>query len=245
MIRNSLLLFVPILLALTAPSQEPAAAPAAAPKSVPAIIKTDGYPLDTCIVSGKALGEGAKTVEVAGRTYKTCCGKCPAKIEAEPAQYAEKLDAAIVAQQQANYPLTKCVVSGKALDSMGGPKSIVLDGKLVQLCCGNCTKRATARKAEILADLEEAALQAQRKGYLSTTCPVSGHDLDEQAVEVVHGNTLIKLCCEDCIEKVQAKPNEIAAKVTAENRKLQQAKAEKAEKEQPKDKAPATPGKDR
>lgn len=231
-----ILFLAPLLLTASAHAQDPVpAAPPAQVAKAPA--RTDGYPLDTCIVSGKALPADAPTIEVEGRTYKTCCKKCPAKIEADPATYATKLDAAVVAAQQANYPLTKCVVSGKALDAMGGPKSIVLEGMLVQLCCGNCTKKATARKEEILADLHQAAVEKQRADYAVKTCPVSDHDLDADAIEIVHGNTLVKLCCEDCIEKFETTPNAIAARITAANA---EARAKQAP-EHGKDKAPAPP----
>jgi YHS domain-containing protein len=195
------------------PAQEMEAKPAL---PAPALERTDGYPLDTCIVSGRPLGEGQASVVVEGRTYKTCCDKCPAKIEKDPATYAAKLDAAIFAAEQANYPVDTCVISGKKLDSMGGPKAIVLGNHLVQLCCGNCTKKAQAKQQEILAMLETKALEKQRADYPSTTCPVSGHDFEpKEAVEILHGNTLVRLCCDDCIDDFKKKPNEFVAKIQA------------------------------
>ena len=36
------------------------------------------------------------------------------------------------------YPLTTCVVSGNALDSMGGPVEYEHEGKRVLFCCDGC-----------------------------------------------------------------------------------------------------------
>jgi hypothetical protein len=62
---------------------EKAPAPAAEPKK---------YTLDTCIVSGEKLDDSAKTFVIDGQEYKTCCGKCKKKVEADPKTFAKKLE---------------------------------------------------------------------------------------------------------------------------------------------------------
>ncbi len=188
-------------------------APAAAEAKKP-FVTTTGYPLDTCIVSDEELDDSAKTFTVDGNTFMTCCKKCQAKVEKDPATYAAKKEAAIVKAQAANYPLEVCAVSGKPLGSMGEPISLVVDNTLIKLCCKGCVKKATANKTDITAKIQTAAFAKQSANYATKTCPVSKHELDADAVSVMHGDTLVKLCCEDCMAKFKATPNAFVAKVT-------------------------------
>ncbi len=45
------------------------------------------------------------------------------------------------AEGKSTYPLTTCVVSGEALDSMGDPYVFNADGQEVRLCCKECKKK--------------------------------------------------------------------------------------------------------
>jgi hypothetical protein len=54
------------------------------------------------------------------------------------------------------YPLTTCVVSGEALDSMGGPVAKVYDGQEVKFCCKGCIKPFEKKKADFLKKLDAA-----------------------------------------------------------------------------------------
>jgi hypothetical protein len=175
---------------------------------------TDSYPLDTCIVSGKALPKDPTTVTVDGRAYKLCSKECAAKIEKDVAGFADKLDAARIAAQKPRYPLTTCPVSGKPLDSMGGPKEVLVAERLVLLCCSSCQKKLVAQKDAILKKLVDAAYESQKASYKAKTCPVTGDAYDHgDAIDVMHGYTLVRLCCEDCIDQVKETPNAIAARI--------------------------------
>jgi hypothetical protein len=178
------------------------------------------YPLATCIVSGETLeGDAVKTFAVEGRTYRTCCGKCQKKVEAEPAAYAPKLDAAIVAQQLAAYPLPSCPVSGKLLGSMGEPVRLVLDETLVQLCCSGCNKKALASPAAMAEKVRDAAHAAQGAGYPRTTCLVSGEALGADAVDLMYGTTLVRLCCKGCADDFEKAPAGFLAELAAARQK--------------------------
>lgn len=204
------------LLLVAVPAQDKAkAAPADAKK--PAYTSIEIYPLTTCVVSGKTLEAGkAKTVEVKGRTYMTCCDKCPAKIEASPEEYSKKLDAAIVVAESANYPLKNCPVSGEPLGSMGEPKQIVVGNHLVKLCCGHCTDKAEAKKAEIWTKIQTEAYAAQKATYSLKKCPISGDDMVKgDEVDVMIGTTLVRTCCSDCIDEIKKEPAKAMAKITA------------------------------
>ena len=191
-------------------AQEPTPAPAV-PTRV-AFAATDGYPLDVCIVSGKELKADAKRVEIGGRAYRTCCGQCATKIEKDPETYAKKLDAAVVAAQTARYPLTACPISGKPLGSMGEPHALVVGNQLVKLCCKDCETGARAKIAAIGTQVQNEVATQQSPAYSAKVCPVSGNQITEKAALVVHGTSLVKLCCEGCLETFSQQPNAMTVK---------------------------------
>ena len=199
-----------------AAAASPAAIAVAAPAAAKAYTQKQLYPLSTCVVSGEELeGDGVKVFEAGGRSFKTCCGKCQKKVEADPATFAAKLDAAIVQQQVAAYPLEVCPISGKKLGSMGDPIQLVLDDTLVQLCCKGCVKKATAGAAAIVERVHDAAFAAQRAQYPLSKCVVSGEALGKKAVDVMYGTTLVRFCCEDCTAEFEKSPAECLAKIAA------------------------------
>jgi hypothetical protein len=165
--------------------------------------KPGAYPLSTCVVTGEELDAEAVTFEAGGRTFKTCCKKCVAKVEKDPATFAAKLDAAIVKGQSAHYPLTTCPVSGEKLGSMGESVQLVLDGTLVQLCCKKCSKKAMAEPAAMVQKVRDAAYAAQMKAYPLQTCIVSGKELGGDAVSAMFGNVLFRTCCARCVAKIE------------------------------------------
>ena len=205
--------FVSALALLPASAQDaPAGKPAAQPWKA-----TDGYPLDTCVVSGKPFaGDKMQVVEALGRKFKLCSAECAEKLKKDPQQYLEKLDRAIVDAQVADYPLDTCPISGKKLGAMGDPVKLVLDGNLVQLCCNGCTKKATARKDEIVHSIQAAAYQKQKDSYPLKTCLNSGEELDPKSmIEVMHGPTLLRFCCKDCIAELDKAPAKMLDKLNA------------------------------
>lgn len=164
------------------------------------------YPLTTCIVSGEALAEEALDFVVAGRRFRTCGEECRARVEKEPAAFVGKLDAALIAAQLPQYPLANCPITGKVLGSMGEPVRLVLDDTLVQLCCAGCVPSAQARATAIVEQLHDQAYAAQRAGYARKTCVISDHELGPDAVDVMVGTRLVRLCCADCIEDLAKSP---------------------------------------
>jgi YHS domain-containing protein len=53
-------------------------------------------------------------------------------------------------------PVTTCIVSGEALDSMGKPFVFTYDGQEVKLCCKSCKKDFDKNPEEYLAKLKAA-----------------------------------------------------------------------------------------
>jgi hypothetical protein len=122
--------------------------------------------------------------------------KAGAKAQAVPA--AAPTDAEVIRAQKPSYPLTKCVVSGKELDAKA--VDMVVDGRLVRLCCADCKAGAEKDKAAVIAKIDAAVVAAQKPTYPLSTCPVSGEKLGAkgEAVDIVHGTKLVRLCCKDC-----------------------------------------------
>lgn len=168
----------------------------------------DPYTLGTCAVSGAKLGSKGDPIVLIqeGREVKLCCGGCAPKFEADPASFLAKVDEAVIAQQEAFYPLETCVVGGSELGSMGEPINMVVNNRHVKLCCAGCKDKLTADPAGFIAKLDKAVIAAQSKEYKLTQCPVSGETLNDSALSKVVGNRLIKLCCAGCEGKVMADP---------------------------------------
>ncbi|MFQ5504622.1 MAG: hypothetical protein ACE5F1_07490 [Planctomycetota bacterium] len=179
-------------------------------------VSTDAYPLETCPISGKALKKAVR-VEAGGRSIKVCCKKCVKKVQKDPEAAIKKLEAAVIAQQSANYPLTTCPISKRKLGSMGKPVDLVLGNHLVKLCCKGCKKKALKSASQVIAKIETAAHAKQSKTYAPKTCPVSGRKLGAMGkpFEVMHGTTLVKLCCKGCLKKFTKTPSAFLAKLNA------------------------------
>lgn len=59
--------------------------------------------------------------------------------------------------QKPAYPLTTCVVSGKKLDSMGGPYVMDHKGQEVRLCCEHCKPKFEKDPAAYLKKIQDAS----------------------------------------------------------------------------------------
>ncbi len=58
------------------------------------------YPLKGCVVNGEELGDTPKVFVIDGQEFKTCCGRCKAKVVAEPAKYLKKIADAQAAEKK-------------------------------------------------------------------------------------------------------------------------------------------------
>lgn len=129
-----------------------------------------------------------------------------------------------------DYPLTTCVVSGKALDSMGGPVTIVHEGTEVKFCCQGCVGMFRRNPAPHLAKIKAAADAKAAEGaaqpaeddhakavvpYPLKVCVVSGEDLGHAPVSMVHEGRQIKFCCQGCQAKFEENPAPFLKKLEA------------------------------
>jgi YHS domain-containing protein len=114
------------------------------------------YPLDTCVVAGGKLGSMGEPVNdvYRNRLVRYCCAGCRGQFRAEPAKYLAVIDQAVIEQQQADYPLTTCVVSGEGLADHGEPIDRVYGTQLVRMCCQGCVSDFERDPARYLALLQ-------------------------------------------------------------------------------------------
>lgn len=177
------------------------------------------YPLTTCIVMDEAFDEedGATELVYGNRLFRLCCGMCVRKFKESPAEYVAAVDKAIIAAQLPHYPMDTCIIGGGPLDGMGGPIDMVIGNRLVRLCCDHCRGEVEANAHSVLARLDKAAADAQRKTYPHATCPISGRDLGgvPNPIEVIAGGKLVRFCCNNCVKKFNNDPQAGLAKLAA------------------------------
>lgn len=123
-----------------------------------------GYPLDTCVVSGEELGSMGEPVEYVHeyRLVRLCCGGCKSGFEKDPGKYLDKLDAAVVEKQGADYPLDSCAVAGNPLGDTA--VDFIIGGKLVRLCCPGCVDKVKADPIKYFAKIEGKEAPASDEG---------------------------------------------------------------------------------
>lgn len=105
------------------------------------------YPMMTCVVSGEEFGgDMGDPIDLVynNRLVRLCCKMCKSDFKKNPQAYIAKLDAAVIAEQSEQYPLTTCPISGEKLGSMGDAIDMVYAGRLVKLCCAMCVPKFEA-----------------------------------------------------------------------------------------------------
>ncbi|CAG0987937.1 hypothetical protein PHYC_02128 [Phycisphaerales bacterium] len=186
-------------------------APAKADKRV-----GDPYPLATCPISGKKLGEMGVPVTrlYEGREVKFCCDQCPSSFEKDLAASMAKVDAAIVKDQAPLYPLDTSVVTGKKLPEKGAV-DLVYGNRLVRLGADSEKAEFLKEPAKYIETLDKAVIAAQEKTYTLKKCPVSDEDLGSMGKpkDIVLGGRLIKLCCKSCVKDAMKDPAKYIAQV--------------------------------
>ena len=120
--------------------------------------QTSAYPLDACPMSGKKLGSAdsqeVRTYE--GREVRFCGAGCATAFERDLEANLGVLDEKIIEAQKADYPLTKCLVSGSDLGSMGAGYDHVHDNQLVRFCCAGCLETFQQDPGKYLGALSDA-----------------------------------------------------------------------------------------
>lgn len=135
----------------------------------------------------------------------------PAQTAAATPGQTTELD--LVQLQKPSYPLKTCVISGEELGAKGDPIEIVVEGRLVRLCCQDCRKDLNKDPAQAFKKIDAAVIEAQRPGYPMSSDPVTGEELGEKAVDYVHGTRLVRLANGDSIALFLKDPKASMAQV--------------------------------
>ena len=98
-----------------------------------------------------------------------------------------------------------CPVSGKDLESMGGPVKAEIDKQTVFLCCRGCLKRKVDQEhwKQVRANLAEA----------QGRCPVMDKPLPEDPASIVVKQRVVFVCCSPCTRKIKTDPDKYIATV--------------------------------
>jgi len=175
------------------------------------------YTLTTCPVTGQTLGAmGDPVVEtINGREVRFCCVGCVGKYRDKADEYGKKVDAAIIEQQEAAYPINTCVVSGSEFGGMGDPVNYVYQNRLIRFCCAGCIQKFESDPATYLAKLDAAVIEKERASYPLDTCVADGKPLGDAPVELVIANRLVLLHSEACVDIVRKNPMAYISKIDA------------------------------
>jgi YHS domain-containing protein len=197
---------------------KPAPASTAAAAGAKAGASGSPYLLATDPVSGAALPAGKAVVRTHnGREFRFASEANWKTFEAAPDKYVAAVDKAMAEAQRGLYPLEVCPVSGEKLGSMGDPVDLVVDNRLVRLCCSGCVGKAKADPAAAFKKIDEAVIKVQKVSYPTKMCVVSDEPLGSMGdpVDVVAGTRLVRLCCQSCLDQFKADPASFVAAVEA------------------------------
>ncbi len=173
---------------------------------------TGPYTLNTCPVSGEALGGMGDPIikMVDGREVRLCCKKCVGKFEANKEKYFKKMDMQMMHDQMRYYPIDTCMISGEPLveDGEDISRNFVYGNRLIRTCCKKCERKFRADPAAYIKELDKAVADAQRDSYPLKNCMVSGGALGSmgEPKEFVVAGRLFKICCAMCKPKIMANP---------------------------------------
>lgn len=116
---------------------------------------------------------------------------------AQDQEHAKKPTASVKAMA----PQSTCPISGDPLDDK--ETFVDYEGQRVYLCCKKCVKKFSAFPDKWIASMATAG---QMPENVQSKCPVSGEELDEDAISLTFSNKSIKVCCKKCAKKVKADP---------------------------------------
>ena len=121
------------------------------------VAQKDSYPFDKCIISDEALGSMGDPIEYVHETrlVRMCCKGCVKSFQKKSADYMDRIDAAMIEQQLASYPLDVCPFSNNKLDDKA--VNTLYGTRLVRTCCGDCAVELQTHPEKALAMLDAAA----------------------------------------------------------------------------------------
>lgn len=201
------------------PSKPAQPSTAEAPKAINAMCPIGNEPID-----------GKTFAVVNGVTLGFCCPGCDSQFIAWPSERK----AAFIEQARADQPddhhghdhgddadhaqgdemplvfpyyLANCpIMSGRTMDPARGVVK-EYEGREVRFCCQRCEGRFDSDPAATLAKMDELLIADQLPLYPLTDCLVmEGHEMGDDAVNMIYKNRLVRFCCEGCIAEFESDP---------------------------------------
>jgi len=112
------------------------------------------YPLDTCVVTGEALGENPVNTVYQNRLVRFCTADALEKFNENPEPFIAALDKAVVEKQSKDYPVETCPVMGGKVDETS--TSYVAGDRVIRFCCPGCVDEFKKDPAKFIKVLDEA-----------------------------------------------------------------------------------------
>lgn len=181
----------------------------------------------TCPIMEKPVDASMDSTVVQGQKVFVCCPPCTEKIESDPdaaiAKVAESYKKFVAAERKSKSEQLHvkaqviCPVSGEALGVKGKPFKVkVGKSEHAYLCCKDCAgKKIDAKHWKTVQDN-----LAKAQGV----CPIMNKPVDSSMEFTVVKGRKIFVCCPPCIEKIDAEPDAMVAKLDAqisENKSIQ------------------------
>jgi hypothetical protein len=128
------------------------------------------YPLNTSIVSSRALPDKPMDVIWNNRLFRLADESERAALMSEPEKHLHALDDAVIAAQSPVYGPTKCPVQGDffVTDTI---VEIVIGNRMIRLCCSECVRVVRANPGQYMKMVDSANREAARKRPAAETRP--------------------------------------------------------------------------
>lgn len=173
------------------------AKPAAAKAEAKAEVSVPFHGNAECPMSGEKIKTG-KFAEKDGKRIYVCCSKCERAANKDfDTAYAK----AYPADKVVDLANELCPVSG---DKVKADVSVAFQGHKVHFCCQKCAAKWQEGGQKNLA----LALDPKLVAANNAKCPVMPDDECDGTEFFVYKDTLIDVCCGDCIEKFQETPDQ-------------------------------------
>jgi len=151
--------------------------------------------MPVCPVMGNPVNFAVSTMLDDGPVY-FCCPMCIDKVKENPAKYKKQISAQREALAKMEHVQVTCPLSGDPVDTSVFTES---KGEKVYFCCAKC-------KAKFEADPEKYQAKLLASYTYQTRCPVSGKEIDREAVMDLPDGSKIYFCCNGCPEKFKKNP---------------------------------------
>jgi YHS domain-containing protein len=172
----------------------------------------DPYPLAKCVILDVDLSQRSYALDFSGRDIRVCCRDCMNEFKKNYDSWIRVVDERITDEQQASYPLDKCVVDGTKLDE-SDRIDFVFRNRLFRVCSRECQEKIEREPAKYFDLLNRAVIEKQKAGYPLQTCVVSGKPLGTDAVDHVVANQLVRLAGASQVARFNKNPAQYLAAV--------------------------------